>query len=412
MSQTTNSAPMFSVVIPTFNRSRLVAYAVDSILRQTFGDLEVVVCDNCSIDDTPDVIGRIPDPRVRYVRTPAHGPIAESWEFARSQARGRFVVMLSDDDALVPTALEAFAREITGRQADFLFCGVVEYRDQTFPGVGRNTVSCPRFSGASRVVTTGEFLQPLFGFKGRFDMHPSAFVFARGLADAVASRCGRFFQTNGVEYCAWTLAAALARRIVFIDAPLCICGRTGKSWGSNLRLANPGQALIEQFISDVEREPKCAPLRNFTMCNLWGDGVLTARKLLPLELGGYEFDEPRYLRGTIVELADRRAMGVDVAREMREALEYSRRWPSLERELVALSQRREPRWRSAIPHFALSAAGSLKRSLRARRAARRVKQGDVRSGFVVRGADFGFDGIIGCAEFLRGVVARAGSASG
>ena len=93
--------PFFSIVIPTYNRSRLVTYAIDSVLKQTFGDFEIVVCDNGSADDTPDVVRRITDPRVRYVRTPRHMVIADNWEFARSHARGRMVLMLSDDDALV-----------------------------------------------------------------------------------------------------------------------------------------------------------------------------------------------------------------------------------------------------------------------------------------------------------------------
>jgi glycosyltransferase involved in cell wall biosynthesis len=399
--------PFFSVVIPTFNRSRLVTYAVDSILKQTFGDFEIVVCDNCSTDDTGEVVGRIPDPRVRYVRTTAHWVIADSWEFARSQAKGRFIVMLSDDDALVPTALEAFAREIRRHDADFVFCGVAEYRDLTFPGSGRNTLSCPPFSGGSRVVSAEEFLQPLFAFKGRFNMHPSAFVFARALADLVANRCGRFFQTNGVEYCAWTLAAAVAKGIVYLDAPLCICGRTGASWGSNLSLANPGQERIEEFIADVNRTPMYAPLTNFTMCNLWADGVLAAKKLLPLEFGAYEFDETQYLRATMRQLCSRRSLGVDVAREMNELSEYVRRWPPLVTELASMAKSRKTFWGSIRSALGRLGGRALGRRVAAFRSARKVSRGEVTSGFVIRGEDFGFRDIVACVDFLAGVVARA-----
>jgi hypothetical protein len=407
MDQTKTRPPYFSIVIPTYNRSRLVAYAVESILRQTFDDFEIVVCDNCSIDDTADVVRGVADPRVRYVRTPEHWPIADSWEFARGQAAGRLVMMLSDDDALTPSALEVLAREARRHDADFLFTGVAEYRDESFPGPGRNTVSCPPFSGASRALAAEEFLQPLFLFQqGGFNMHPSAFAFERALAEQVASRCGRFFQTNGVEYCAWTLAAALARRIVYVDAPLTICGRTGASWGSNLRLANPGQERIEQFIADVERQPKCAPLTNFTICNLWGDGVLTAKKLLPLELGAYEFDEPQYLRATMRELLSRRALGVDVARELNELAQYARKWPPLAAELASMAARRSTLWRSVRARVAKVGAGPLLRRLRASWSARRVARGGAASGFNVRGEDFGFHGIVGCAQFLDRLAAR------
>ena len=56
-------APLFSIVIPTYNRSELVQGAVRSVLGQTFADFEVVVSDNCSQDDTRDVVARFADHR-------------------------------------------------------------------------------------------------------------------------------------------------------------------------------------------------------------------------------------------------------------------------------------------------------------------------------------------------------------
>ena len=56
------NAPLFSIVIPTYNRSELVQGAVRSVLGQTFDDFEVVVSDNCSQDDTREVIERIRRP--------------------------------------------------------------------------------------------------------------------------------------------------------------------------------------------------------------------------------------------------------------------------------------------------------------------------------------------------------------
>ena len=94
--------PFFSIVIPTFNRSDLFPYAVRSILNQTFEDFEIIISDNCSADDTPDVARQFTDPRFKYVRTPHHFTIADSWEFARSHAIGKLIFMLSDDDALLP----------------------------------------------------------------------------------------------------------------------------------------------------------------------------------------------------------------------------------------------------------------------------------------------------------------------
>ena len=57
--------PLFSVVIPTFNRSDLFPYAVKSILNQTFQDIEIVLSDNCSGDNTREVAHQFDDARFK-----------------------------------------------------------------------------------------------------------------------------------------------------------------------------------------------------------------------------------------------------------------------------------------------------------------------------------------------------------
>ncbi|MBX6362394.1 MAG: glycosyltransferase family 2 protein [Gemmatimonadetes bacterium] len=401
------SAPLFSIVIPTYNRCELVRHAVESVLRQTFQDFEVVVSDNCSEDDTPAVVAAIADSRVRYVRTPRHGAIADSWDFARSQARGTLVMMLSDDDALVATALARFADAHHRFGADFLFSNQAEYRDATFHGPDRNTVSWQAFSGTTRLVGRDEFVAPLFAFRPRFATHPSAFVFARSVAETVASRCGHFFRANGVEFFAWPLAAVFSERIAFIDAPLVIVGRTSKSWGSNLVLSNPGQETIQRMIADVDHDRDWVPLTNFTLCNLMAEGLLLAKQLFPEELRPYEFAEEQYLRKTARELLRREAMGVNVARELDELLAYVEKYPSLRDEVRALVAAR----RRAGP----TSFQRLARALRWGRAQRRLRallgsgkrngNGKARRRFVVSGAEQGFDDVLGCAAFLATVAA-------
>ena len=404
------STPLFSIVIPTFNRSDLVPYAIGSILGQTLDDFEIVVSDNSSTDDTAEVVRGITDPRVRYVRTPKRLVVAESWEFARSHARGTLIILLGDDDALLATTLERFAHEHRRHNADFLFCNLAEYRDAGFPGRDKNSLTAPPFSGASRQISADEFLQPMFSVRHRFNLHPSGFVFAHALAERAASRCGRFFQTNGVEYCSWPLAAALARNIVYIDAPLAICGRTGKSWGSNLRLANPGQDRIETIIANFEEPYQYAPLTNFTMSNHWAEGLLTAQKLLPAELGGYDFDEMAYLRATAKELRSRKAQGVDVSQHMSELTEYARKYPALAQEAAAFEAARPSAgWSSVRRLVGDLGLRSLRQQRRRSRNARTVRQGKVSSGFDVSGADFGFQNIAECAQFLGRVMPAAPS---
>lgn len=399
------SAPLFSVVIPTYNRSELVQGAVRSVLAQSFGDFEVVVSDNCSEDDTREVVNAFVDPRVRYVRTARHGVIGDSWEFARSQARGTLVMMLSDDDALVPDALARFAEAHRRHGAEFLFCNLAEYRDLSFVGPDRNTVSCRAFTGAVRTVSTDEFLRPLFAFRPTFNMHPSAFFFASSVAERVVQRSGRFFRTNGVEYFAWPLAAVFSRSIVYIDAPLVILGRTAKSWGSAIVLSNPGKQQIQKMIADVAQERDWVPLTNFTLTNLMAEGLLLGKQLFPDELAAFPVDEQHYLRRTMRELKHREAIGVEVHRELGELLDYAQKYPVLKAELLSPPPNGHGHTSPLRGLARTLGLSRVARRLRARAELRRINRGDVRSGFHVSGGDAGFTDALGCADFVARVTA-------
>lgn len=59
--------PLISVVIPAFNRQNTISYCLDSVLTQTYRNLEVIVVDDRSTDSTASIVGSRPDPRVRCI---------------------------------------------------------------------------------------------------------------------------------------------------------------------------------------------------------------------------------------------------------------------------------------------------------------------------------------------------------
>ncbi len=406
--------PRFSIVIPTYNRADLVGYTIQSVLNQTFTDFEIIVCDNCSTDSTAKVVGQYTDARIKYVRTLRHLVIADNWEFARTHATGDLIIMLGDDDALLPSALACFAEAADRHDADFLFCRTIEYRDLGFPGASRNTLNCRPFGRASRKISVDEFLTPLFSCRLVFDMHPSSFFFGRTLADAIAIRCGRFFQTNGVEYCGWPMAAVFAKGIALVDLPLSICGRTKKSWGSNMILGNPGKKRIRQFIQDVDQGHKHAPLTNFTMANLRAEGVLTAKALFPHEFQQYQFDEQKYLSDTWIELKSREALGVDVSAETQDLMNHLGNHPTLRKEMLQhqAEQADKSLWQLVRRAVGNTGIRVLRDRMMTQRQERlrilqdraKVDRGDLRTGFRISGSDFGFTTIVGCANVVERLI--------
>ena len=106
-----------SVVIPTHDRSGLLQLALLSVLDQRDVDLEVIVVDDGSSDDTPQVVGRIDDSRVRLVRHDAPLGVSAARNRGIAEARGRWVAFLDDDDIWAPDKLLLQLRALgeTGR---------------------------------------------------------------------------------------------------------------------------------------------------------------------------------------------------------------------------------------------------------------------------------------------------------
>jgi glycosyltransferase involved in cell wall biosynthesis len=94
-----------SVVVPTRNRSALLAITLRSALCQRDVDLEVIVVDEASTDDTPAVLAALGDPRIRLVRHDAPRGVSAARNHGVTEARGEWIAFLDDDDLWAPNKL-------------------------------------------------------------------------------------------------------------------------------------------------------------------------------------------------------------------------------------------------------------------------------------------------------------------
>lgn len=118
------SSPMFSVIVPVYNHEAYLAEALDSILRQTAGDYEIVVVD----DGSKDRSGQIADdyasrhPQIRVVHQPNAG-LAAARNTGIANARGQWMALLDSDDVWYPQTLEHFANCIAAHSEARLLYG-------------------------------------------------------------------------------------------------------------------------------------------------------------------------------------------------------------------------------------------------------------------------------------------------
>jgi glycosyltransferase involved in cell wall biosynthesis len=106
--------PLVSVVLAVHDDARYIGAAVDSVLGQSFTDWELIVVDDASTDDTPDLLGTVSDRRLRVVRSDEQLGLAASLNRGLHEAGGRFVARLDADDVALPDRLE---RQLEAMQA-------------------------------------------------------------------------------------------------------------------------------------------------------------------------------------------------------------------------------------------------------------------------------------------------------
>ncbi|MBX0322119.1 glycosyltransferase [Halomicroarcula sp. F13] len=104
-----------SVVIPAYERGHMVGRAVDTALAQTVEDLEVVVVDDGSTDDTRAVVEGYDDPRVRYLAHETNRGVSAARNTGVEAARGEYVAFLDSDDEWLPRKLERQLAAIDAR---------------------------------------------------------------------------------------------------------------------------------------------------------------------------------------------------------------------------------------------------------------------------------------------------------
>jgi hypothetical protein len=94
------SKPLVSFVVPCYRLAHLLPECVNSILRQSFSDLEILIMDDCSPDNTAEVARTFTDPRVRYIRNDPNLGHLRNYNRGISLSEGKYIWLISADDFL------------------------------------------------------------------------------------------------------------------------------------------------------------------------------------------------------------------------------------------------------------------------------------------------------------------------
>ena len=98
--------PLVSCVLTTYNRSKILKRAITSVLNQTYTNIELIIIDDNSKDNTSDVVKIINNKRIKYIRNTSNKGLSYNRNLGASLSKGEFVAFIDDDDEWFPLKIE------------------------------------------------------------------------------------------------------------------------------------------------------------------------------------------------------------------------------------------------------------------------------------------------------------------
>jgi len=248
-------------VIPTKNRAYYLKYAIKSVLSSPRQDIELVVSNNFSSDETSKILSEINDSRMRVVSPDIALPMASHYEFAISKARGDWITILGDDDAVMPYIFESLDKYILNySNVDIISSARAYYFWEGCENIYGDLVVAYSSKFKDKIRSTkNDLYKALLGLRNFTDM-PQLYttgVIKKSLYEEIKLKCSGYFYHSIIPDVYSAVAICLARNSYLrIEEPLFWTGTSNKSLGISNRIYLDAKHLTEKLKNNSIKIPK------------------------------------------------------------------------------------------------------------------------------------------------------------
>ncbi len=133
-----------SIITPAYNAAKFIGETIESVLRQTYSNWELLICDDCSTDDTVKIVEQygVADSRIRLLSTPQNtGSPSIPRNISLNEAKGKYIAFLDADDIWFPEKLEEQLVFMENNHYDFVYSN---YEKMDFQGKRKDRYVCTR----------------------------------------------------------------------------------------------------------------------------------------------------------------------------------------------------------------------------------------------------------------------------
>jgi glycosyltransferase involved in cell wall biosynthesis len=246
----------FSIVVPTRNRCEFLKYCLQTCLLSNDRDLEVIVSDNNSVDETETVVSNFGDPRLKYVNPGRDVSMRQNFEFALSHATGDYIIFIGDDDGVLPNGLVTLRYLIEKHKADILLWRHITYIWPHREPVPHDGILKFRYR---------DFCGPLYEWDGmqvfeefcqakRTSYRDGANIYhgcvSRSVIEAVKAKGGVYFQGQIPDVNTAISNLTAANSILWMRNPVTIAGAGEKSNGTAMNSVNRASQKQKEIVSN------------------------------------------------------------------------------------------------------------------------------------------------------------------
>jgi len=255
---------LISIVIPTRDRAQYLRHSLATAQAIMDPDIEILVSDNASVDETQKVVSEAQDPRVRYVNTGARLSMRQNFEFAFHRSKGDYVIFFGDDDGIVPGQFHILRSILEDRSPDALSWDYPVY-GWPIEGYG-NRVGGLRISrnhvfGTPRALDVKDRVR--IAESGRLDLfHPMPAIYhgcmSRRFLERLARDDGTVLLARSPDTYVNYRAIQHGGDFLHCNHPFSINGHSPASNGGNLKAQGTNAEKIEiasRFCNEMATDP-------------------------------------------------------------------------------------------------------------------------------------------------------------
>lgn len=141
---------LVSIIMPSYNTGKFIEETINSVINQTYNNWELIIVDDCSNDNTDEIVKSIEDSRIVYLKNEKNSGAAVSRNKALKEAKGRWIAFLDSDDLWVPQKLEKQIKFMKENNYYFSYTNYIEI-DENGNHNGR------KVTGPKKITKTGMF---------------------------------------------------------------------------------------------------------------------------------------------------------------------------------------------------------------------------------------------------------------